>query len=210
MIKILVADDHVVVREGLKRILARSEDMKVVGVAEDGNQVLEGLRTMPVDVLVLDVSMPKCNGIDVLKQLKREGSKVQVLVLSVHPEDQYAIRVLKAGAAGYLTKESAAEELVNAIRKVHAGGKYITPAVAEKLAAGLALDHAQPPHELLSDREFQVLRMIGEGKTVSEIADELALSVKTVSTYRSRILEKLKFKNTAEIIQYAVREGLVG
>ncbi len=209
MIRILVADDHEVVREGLKRIIASNSDMDVTGEAVDGNEVLDKVRKGTFDVIVLDISMPKCNGIDVLKQLKRENTKIHVLVLSVHPEDQYAVRVLKAGACGYLTKESAATELVTAIRRVYDGRKYITPSMAERLASGLTVDRDVPVHELLSDREFQVLKMMGSGNTVSDIAGELSLSVKTVSTYRTRILEKLSMKNTAEIIQYAVREGLV-
>jgi two-component system invasion response regulator UvrY len=210
VIRILIADDHAVVREGLKRILAETEGMKVVAEAADGPEVFTRLEETECDVVVLDVSMPGMSGVEVLRRLQRERPGVRVLVLSVHPEDQYAVRVLRAGAAGYLTKESAPEELVTALKEVRAGGRYLTATLAEKLADGRAVDRERPAHEVLSNREYEVLRMFGSGKTVSEIASELGLSVKTVSTYRTRILEKLRLRTTAEIIRYAVDQGLAG
>jgi two-component system invasion response regulator UvrY len=191
MIKILVADDHAVVREGLKRIIAETADLVVAGEASNGQEVLEKVQNGHWDVVLLDISMPGRGGLDVLRQLRGEKPKLPVLVLSMHSEDQYAVRVLKAGAAGYLTKDSAPEQLVNAIRRVIRGRKYISPSVAEKLAFD------------------QVLCMIASGKTVTEIAERLALSVKTISTYRTRILEKMKMTNNAELIRYAIKQGLV-
>ena len=171
--------------------------------------LISKIREKNFDVVILDITMPHMDGLDVLKQLKIEKPKLPVIVLSIHPEDQYALRVLKAGASGYVTKASAPDELINAIRKVHRGGKYISPSIAEKLAFQLDANFEEMPHEALSDREYQVLCMLASGKTVTEIADELALSVKTVSTYRSRILEKMDMKNNAELIHYAVQNKLV-
>ncbi len=209
MIKILIADDHAIVRQGLQQIVKTSPDMAVVGEAVDGEDALSKIRAEDWDVLVLDISMPGRSGFDILRELKHERPKLPILVLSMHSEDQFAVRTLKAGAAGYLTKESAPEELVQAIRKVVEGGKYISPSLAEKLAYDLESGTEKPPHETLSDREFQVMRMIASGKTVKEIADELSLSVKTVSTYRARILEKMNLKTNAELIHYAVQNQLV-
>ncbi len=209
MIKVVVVDDHAVVREGLKRIISENPEMSVTGEAGDGYEALKVVKNGPCDVVVLDISMPNKNGLDVLKQLRTDSPRLPVLVLSMHSEDQYAIRVLRAGAAGYLTKESAPAKLVQAIRKVVRGGKYVSPTLAEKLVFDLDSDGQKAPHEILSDREYQVLCMIASGKTVSEIAEELALSVKTISTYRVRILEKLRMKNNAEITRYAIKEGLV-
>ena len=209
MIKIIIADDHPIVRAGMKQIISEAADMSVVDEAADGRQLLHKIRAENFDVVILDITMPHIDGLDVLKQLKIEKPKLPIIILSIHPESQYALRVLKAGAAGYVTKTSAPEELIGAIRKVHRGGKYISPSIAEKLAFQLEADFEVMPHEALSDREYQVLCMLASGKTVTEIADELALSVKTVSTYRSRILEKMNMKNNAELIHYAVQNKLV-
>jgi DNA-binding NarL/FixJ family response regulator len=209
MIKVVVVDDHAVVREGLKRIVSESGGMTVTGEAADGHEAIRVIKSEPCDVVLLDITMPNKSGLDVLKELHAESPRLPVLVLSMHPEDQYAVRVLRAGAAGYVTKESAPAKLVQAIRKVVRGGKYVSPSLAERLVFDLGADKDKAPHELLSDREYQVLCLISSGKTVSQIADELALSIKTVSTYRVRILEKLKMKNNAEMTRYAIQEGLV-
>lgn len=209
MIRILIADDHAVVRQGLKQIIAGDMNMTVVGEAQDGHEVLRRARELKLDVIILDLTMPAKSGLDVLKDLKREFPKLPVLFLSMHPEDQYAVRVLKAGAAGYMTKESAPEELIQAIRKVYRGGKYVSAQLAERLAFGLARETDAPPHEKLSDREYQVLCLIAQGRTVSEIADEVALSVKTVSTYRVRLLEKMGMNSNAELTRYAIQNQLV-
>jgi two-component system, NarL family, invasion response regulator UvrY len=209
MIRVVVVDDHAVVREGLKRIISENPGMAVTGEAADGHEAINRIRESPCDVVLLDITMPNKSGLDVLKQLHSESPRLPVLVLSMHSEDQYAVRVLRAGAAGYLTKESAPDKLVQAIRKVVRGGKYVSPSLAEKLVFNLEEKTDKPPHEILSDREFQVLCMIGSGKTVTDIANELALSVKTISTYRVRILEKLNLKNNAELTRYAIKTGLV-
>ncbi len=209
MIRVLIADDHTVVRQGLKQILADDPQLSVAGEAADGNEVLEALETLNVDALVLDITMPGRNGLDVLKEVKRKRPALPVLVLSMHPEDQFAIRILRAGAAGYITKESAPEELVGALRKVCSGGKYVSPQLAEKLAFFIGDESARPLHEKLSDREFEVLRMLALGKTVTEVAEELLLSVKTVSTYRSRVLEKMNMSSNAELTRYALQNALI-
>ena len=209
MIKVLIADDHAVVLEGLKQIISETPDIVVAGEATHGQEVMDKIRSIHVDVVVLDIAMPGRSGLDVLLHLKRERPSLPVLVLSIHPEDQYAVRVLKAGACGYLTKESAPDQLIAAIRKVVVGGKYVSPSLAEKLAFDLESDVDKPLHETLSDREYEVLCLIALGKTVKEIADKLSLSVKTISTYRSRILEKMKMKNNAELTHYVIRQGLV-
>ena len=209
MIKVVVVDDHAVVREGLKRIISENPGMAVTGEAGDGNEAIRVIQSEPCDVVLLDITMPDKSGLDVLKQLHAESPRLPVLVLSMHSEDQYAIRVLRAGAAGYLTKESAPAKLVQAIRKVVRGGKYVTSTLAEKLVVGLDSDPSKAPHQILSDREYQVLCLIASGKTVSQIAEELALSVKTISTYRVRMLEKLNMKNNAELTRYAINDGLV-
>lgn len=209
MIKVLVADDHAIIRRGLRQILAEHADMSVVGEAQDAAALFALARTQPWDIVILDVSMPGRGGLDVLKDLKSEFPTRPVLILSVHPEDQYAVRTLKAGAAGYLSKDSAPAELVNAIRKAMQGGKYVSATLAERLAFNLTPETDRLPHETLSDREFQVLRAIASGKTVSEIAEAMALSVKTISTYRTRILEKMTLKNNAELTHYAIQQGLV-
>jgi DNA-binding NarL/FixJ family response regulator len=209
MIKIIIADDHPIVRAGMKQIISEASDLMVADEANDGHKLLNKIKVDHYDVVILDITMPHMDGLDVLKQLKIEKPKLPVIVLSIHPEDQYALRVLKAGASGYVTKASAPDELIDAIRKVYRGGKYISPSIAEKLAFQLDADYKEMPHETLSDREYQVLCMLASGKTVTEIADELALSVKTVSTYRARILEKMDMKNNAELIHYAIQNKLV-
>lgn len=209
MIRVLIADDHAIVREGLKQILSDIPDMMVVDEAIDGEEALRKARTDTWDVLVLDLAMPGRSGFDILDHLSCERQQRPVLVLSIHAEEMYAVRVLKAGASGYLTKESTPHELVKAIRKVLSGGKYVSASLAETLALRLDDTTERPLHETLSHREFQVLRMMASGRTVTEVADELSLSVKTVSTYRARILEKLKLKNSAEAIRYAVDHHLV-
>jgi two-component system invasion response regulator UvrY len=197
------------VRQGLKQILGDTPEMLVAGEATNGQEVLDKVRAEPWDVVVLDISMPDRSGLDILKQLRSERPKLPVLVLSMHSEDQYAMRVLKAGASGYLTKDSAPDELVKAIRKVVSGGRYVSSFLAEKLAFEIGTDSSRLPHETLSDREFQVLRLIAAGKSVTEIAAELYLSVKTVSTYRARMLEKMNLGTTAELIHYAMQNHLI-
>lgn len=209
MINILIADDHAIVRKGLKQILAETQDMVVAGEASNGFEVMEKVKNNHYDVLLLDISMPGKSGLDILKELKTESPKLPVLVLSMYPEEQYAVRVLRAGASGYLTKESAPDELVVALRKVAQGKKYVSPSLAEKLAVDLEVDASKPVHEMLSDREYQVLCMIASGKTVGEIAEKLLLSAKTISTYRARILEKMNMKNNAELTHYAIQSKLV-
>ena len=209
MIRLLIADDHPIVREGLRRILAEHSDMRLVDEAVDGNEVIAKIGAADVDVLLLDVNMPGPGFLNTLRRVTSERPDIRVLVLSVHPEDQFGVRSLRAGAAGYLTKERTPEELVEAIRRVHRGGKYITPALAESMAFHLGTNVEAPPHELLSDREFEVLGMLGSGRSVTEIAAHLTLSPKTVSTYKTRVLEKLKLKNGAALIRYTLEHGLV-
>ena len=209
MIKILIADDHAIVREGLKQILAETADMLVAGEATNGREVLEQVRKEDFDLVLLDIAMPGKDGLETLKELKLEKPKLPVLVLSIYPEEQYAVRLLKAGAAGYLTKESAPEELIAAIRKVSQKGKYISASLAEKLAFYLETDVEKPVHEMLSDREHKVMLLIASGKTVTEIADEMCLSIKTISTYRVRALNKMGLKNNSEFTYYALKHGLV-
>jgi two-component system invasion response regulator UvrY len=209
MIRVLIADDHAVVRAGVKQILADTPDITVAAEASSGQEALEMARKGGCDVLLLDLSMPGQGGLEILKQLKAEMPRLPVLVLTMHPEDQYAVRTIRAGAAGYLTKQSVAEELITALRTVFAGKKYITPAVADKLADEVKHDSDQPIHASLSDREFQIFIMIARGKTVSQIGDELCLSVKTISTYRARILEKMEMKSNSELTHYAFQQNLV-
>jgi DNA-binding NarL/FixJ family response regulator len=208
-IHVLIADDHAIVRQGLKQILSETDDLVVAGEADDGVEALQLARSCQWDAFLLDVSMPNRNGIDTLKQLKKEFPKLPVLILSMHPEEQYAIRALKAGASGYLTKQSAPEQLVTAIRQVARGKKYVSPTVAMQLADAIANDFEQPAHELLSDREYEVLKLIAAGKTLTQIADELNLAVATISTFRARILTKLGLASTAEMIRYGLEQGLV-
>ena len=209
MIRVLIADDHAVVQQGLKQILGDTPEMLVAGEATTGQEVLDKVRAETWDVVILDISMPDRSGLDILKQLRSERPKLPVLVLSMHSEDQYAMRVLKAGASGYLTKDSAPDELVKAVRKVVSGGRYVSAFLAEKLAFEIGTDSNRLPHETLSDREFQVLRGIAAGKSVTEIAAELYLSVKTVSTYRTRMLTKMNLETNAELIYYAIRNHLI-
>ncbi len=209
MIKILIIDDHAIVREGLKQILVETPDLEVAGEANDGQEALERMRADHWDVVVLDISLPGANGLVVLQQIKNQFPEVPVLMLSIHAEEQYALRALKAGAAGYLTKETVPQELVTAIQKVAGGGKYVSPSLMEKMVSDLGKDLKKALHETLSDREFQVLCMIATGKGLTEIAEDLDLSVKTVSTHRTRMLKKMRLKNNAELIHYAIRHGLV-
>lgn len=209
MVRVLVADDHAVVRQGLKHILADTFGMKVVAEAADGAGVLERLRGGGVDVVVLDLSMPGMSGVEIIKQIRREYPSVYVLVLSIHSEDQYAVRVMRAGASGYLTKESAPGELVAALRRVSDGHKYVSGSLAEKLAIGLERGADREPHEILSDREYEVLRRLVSGQTVGQIAAELVLSPKTVSTFRSRLMRKMHMHNNAEVTRYAITHGLI-
>jgi two-component system invasion response regulator UvrY len=209
MIKVLIADDHPIVRQGLQQILAGTADMEVTGEAVNAQDTLDQVRRGGWDVLVLDISMPDRSGFDILKDLKHEQPHLPVLVLSIHAEEQLAVRVLKAGASGYVTKENAPNELVKAIRKVVSGGRYVSQSLAESLAFGLDAAADRPPHELLSDREFQVMQLIASGKSLVEIAESLSLSAKTVSTYRTRLLEKLNLKSNAELMRYALDLGLV-
>ena len=209
MIRVLVADDHAVVRRGVVQILDEAPDLVAAGEASSGRQVLQKVQENDYDVLVLDIGMPDGSGLEVLHQLRTLRPELRVLILSMYPEKQYALRALKAGAAGYLTKESAPDELVAAVRRIAQGGKYITQSLAEELTAALVGEAEKSPEEILSDREFQVVCMLAEGKTIAGIAEELSLSVKTISTYRARVLEKLNLSNTAEIIRYAFEHKLV-
>jgi len=209
MIRIVLADDHTILREGLKQVLSAASDLSIVGEARDGHEVLERVRELEFDVLLLDLSMPGKSGIELIKQVRAEKPRLRIMVLSMHQETQYAVRAIRAGASGYLTKEGASAQLVSAIRRVAGGGAFITAAVAEQLALG-AMPHADgPPHHLLSDREFQVFRLLVAGKTVSEIAGQLTLSVKTVSTHKARIMQKMNLGNATELIRYAIQHGLI-
>ena len=209
MIRILVADDHSVVREGIKQILAGREDMVVEDEAANGQEVLSKVTKKSYDLILLDISMPGRSGLEILEEIKAMQPKLPVLILSMHPEEQYAVRMLRAGAAGYLTKASAPEELINAIQKVSKGGKYVTVSLAEKLAYELDAGAEKPRHERLSNREYQVMLMLASGQSVSEVAEELCLSAKTISTYRTRILEKMDMKKNAELTLYAVKNKLI-
>jgi DNA-binding NarL/FixJ family response regulator len=207
--RILVCDDHPIVRKGLRDILEQENTPATIAEATNADEALSLARKQPWDAVVLDITMPGRSGLELLKQLREERPDLPVLVLSVHPADQYAVRVLRAGASGYLTKESAPEELLTAIRHVLRQGRYISPSVGETLAAGLGRPAEESAHHGLSDREFEIARLLASGKRVSEIAQELSLSVKTVSTYRTRILSKLNLKTTAGIVRYAIKHGFV-
>jgi two-component system invasion response regulator UvrY len=209
MMRVLIVDDHAILRRGLRSLLADEFPGAAFGEAADSRQALELLRKKEWDVALLDIALPGKSGLDLLKELKTELPKLPVLILSGHPEDQFAVRALKAGAGGYMTKDSAQEELTRAVHRILAGGRYVSPALAEKLALGVTKDLSRTPHETLSDREYEVMYRIGSGKTVTEIAGELSLSAKTISTYRARVLEKLAVKNSSAIVQYAIRNGLV-
>ena len=207
-IKVLVADDHEIVRQGLKTIISECLDLSVVGEAENGNEVLKIVKKTKVDVVLLDFDMPGKNGLDTLIELKALYPKLPVMILSIFPEDHYGTRFLKAGASGYLQKSSATDQLIDAIRKVFNGGKFISSALTDKLVTGLNKDDEQFLHESLTDREFQVFRLLSTGKKLKEIAGELCLSINTISTYRSRILQKMDLKNNADIVRYAINNGL--
>jgi two-component system, NarL family, invasion response regulator UvrY len=208
-VRLLIADDHAVVRQGIRQILTDAPEVQVVAEAATGMEALELMRDADIDLVILDLSMPGLSGLDIVRQMKQDRPLVRILVLSVHPEEQYAVRVMKAGASGYLTKDSAPEELISAVRHIAAGHKYVTATLAERLA--LELDNASDklPHQSLSDREYEVMLLVAEGLKVQEIADRLSLSVKTVSTYRTRLLQKMRMRNNADVVRYAVREGLV-
>jgi DNA-binding NarL/FixJ family response regulator len=209
MIRVIIADDHAAVRRGVKDILADEADMEIGAEASTSQELLELVRKQAWDAVVLDISLPGRSGLEVLSELKQEHPSLPVLVHTMHAEDQFAVRALRAGAAGYLTKDSPPTELVKALRKIVAGGKYVGQSLAEKLAVNVDANIDRAPHEALSDREFQILRLLASGKTVSAIADELSLSVKTISTYRSRILGKMKMKNNAELMRYALQQKVV-
>lgn len=209
MINILIADDHELIREGLKKILKKEPDMEVMGEARNAQEIFDQVKNRKLSIVLLDISMPGLSGLDVLTELRKSYPKLPVLILSMHPEDRFAIRALKAGAAGYVTKDSAVGELVKAIRKVVTGSRYVSVRLAEKLADELEMGSQKPLHEALSDREFQVMRMVAAGKKVSDIAGELSLSISTVNTYRTRILEKMKMETNVELTRYAIENHLI-
>ncbi len=208
MIRLVIADDHSIVREGLKQLLAASNDFQVVGEAANGHEVLARLREIEFDLLLLDMSMPGRSGIELIKQIKSENPKMRILVFTMHQEQQYAVRAIKAGASGYLTKDSASDLLPTAIRKIASGGAYITPAVAEQLALDAMPHSSAAPHLSLSDREFQVMRMLVAGTSVTAIADELHLSVKTISTHKARLMQKMGLASQADLVRYAMSHDL--
>ena len=209
MIRILIADDHMLIREGLKKIIDKEIDISIIGEAKNGAEIMDFLAKKPFDVLVLDISLPDRDGLDVLKEIKILNPSISVLILSMHPEDRFAVRALRAGASGYITKESASDELVNAIRKVTTGGKYVSRQLAEKLAFDLDWNTDKELHERLSNREFQILLLLGSGKTVKEISDNLCISSSTVNTYRTRILEKMGMHSNVQLIHYVIRNKLI-
>jgi DNA-binding NarL/FixJ family response regulator len=209
MIRVFIADDHPLIRKGIKQTLDDAGDILVCGEAGSGGEVMKAVMQIDFDVLVLDVVMPDGGGLEVLNQLKKYSFDFYTIVLSMYPEEQYALRALKAGASGYLTKDSIPEELIVAIRKVATGGKFITSSLAERLASEISGEKSAHPHETLSTREYQVMCLLASGRTLTEIAYELSLSNKTISTYRARILDKLGLRNTAEIIRYALQNKLV-
>ena len=208
-IRIFIADDHPIVRQGLRRIVEADPGMVISGEADAAAALLAGLETKATDLVLLDVSMPGGLFLETLKELRTRHPTIRVLALSVHPEDEWAVRALRAGASGYLTKDHSPEQLLEAIRRVYRGGKYVSPSLAERLASQLDGGGQRAPHELLSDREFEVMRRLGSGLTISQIASELALSAKTVSTYRARILEKMAVASNADLVRYAARHGLI-
>ncbi|SFW15399.1 response regulator transcription factor [Nitrosovibrio sp. Nv17] len=206
---ILIVDDHAIVRQGLRQILLESSEAAAIGEAHSGSDAIRQIREGSWSVVILDISLPDRNGIDILKQIKKECPKTPVLMFSMHDEGLYAIRALKAGASGYLTKHSAPDELMTAIRQVMRGRKYLTSTLAEAIADSLGVDHERSPHEMLSEREYQTLCLIASGKNLTTVAEEMRLSVKTVSVYRARLLEKMRLKNNAELTRYAIEKGLV-
>jgi DNA-binding NarL/FixJ family response regulator len=209
MTRVFIVDDHAILRRGIRDILTDGEGIEVVGEAQDYNELRSKMRTVQIDVLLLDVNLPGKNGIDILKTLREEHPRIRVLMLSMYPEDQYAVRALKAGAYGYLNKASAPEQLLNAVEQIMAGRKFITPEIAQSLADNLSSDTDELPHTKLSDREFQTLCLMASGQRLADIAETLALSPKTVSVYRARILEKMGMSHNAELTHYAVKHGLV-
>ena len=209
MIRVLVADDHPVVRSGLRQVLSEAKDLSVEGEASSGSEVLALVASKPFDVVLLDIKLGDSSGLEVLGQLHRDRPRLPVIILTVYPEEHYALRAMRAGAAGFLTKETAPERLIEAVRKCASGGKYLTPGVADELATAVVSDHPEAPHRLLSNRELEILELIGSGKTVGEIAKVLHRSVKTISTHRSRLLGKMQMKNNAELMRYALKNGLV-
>lgn len=209
MIRLMIADDHAVVREGVKHIISEIPDIVVAGEATNGSEVFAEIHKKDFDLLLLDIAMPGRDGLDILKEVKTQKPRLPVLILSMYREEQFVLRALKSGASGYLTKDSIPDELIKAIKKIAQGGKYITSSLSEKLFSILSQDTERLPHETLSDREYQVMRMLASGKTLKEIADELSLSIKTVGTYRSRILEKMGMKKNAELIHYAIKNRLI-
>ncbi len=209
MIRIMISDDHAIVRQGLARILEKSGGVEIVAEHDNGTDALNWMRGNDCDIALIDISMPGMNGIDLLKRLREEKPKVPVLVISIYSEDQYAVRLIKAGAAGYLTKGCAPAIVVEAVCQIAGGKKYISPTVAEMLANEFGAEYGKLPHEILSDREYQIFLMLASAKTISEIAEALALSGKTVSTYRNRILEKMHLRNNAELMRYATDNNLM-
>lgn len=209
MIRVMIADDHAIVRQGLKQILSETDDISVAGEAETGFEAITIVRQQVFDVMLLDISLPDRNGIEVLKQIKKDQPNFTILMLSMHHESEFAIRAIKAGAAGYLSKQTAPMQLVTAIRQVAAGRKYITPSLAQELANAITLDTEQPLHTSLSDREYQTLCLIAAGKSLSDISTTMCLSPKTVSVYRARLMEKLKLTNNSELVRYAIKHNLV-
>jgi DNA-binding NarL/FixJ family response regulator len=209
MIRIVIADDHTMVREGLRRVVEPHADIEVIGEAVNGREVLERVRQGGFDVLLLDLSMPEHSGVDFIRRLKEHAPKLPILVLTMHEEEQYAVRSIRAGASGYLTKESAATDLIDAIRRVAAGRLFISPSVAEQLALDTMAAHDRPPHHQLSDREFEVFQLMVRGRSITDIAEHLHLSVKTVSTHKARILQKMNMQSLAELVRYAVNHHLV-
>lgn len=208
MIKVLIADDHKIFRAGVKRLIEESPDIEVAGEACDGFDAMAKLRQQEWDVVLLDINMPNKSGLDIVRQMKQEKPRLPILILSMYPEEQYAVRALKAGAAGYLTKDSESEELIAAIHKVVKGGRYATPSLLEKLLFELDGERGAPKHHALSEREHQIFEQIIQGKSLTEIAEAMSISVKTVSTYRTRVLEKMNMENNAELIHYAIQQGL--
>jgi len=207
--KVLIADDHAILRKGLIQVLSKTSDLVVCGEAENGNEVLSFVQKVDVDVVVMDIDMPEKSGWETLIQLKTQFPKLPIIILSIYPEDHYALRFLRGGASGYLTKSSAPELLVEAIRKISLGGKFISPSLAEKLAFNVDTDSQKLPHELLTDREFQVFCLIASGKKLKEIAEELVLGITTISTHRGNLLEKMGMKNNADLIQYAMKNDII-
>jgi DNA-binding NarL/FixJ family response regulator len=209
VIRVLVADDHQIVRNGVQRLLGESPDARVVALAANGREVLQTLANTAVDVLVLDIGMPGIPFLELLRQLREQYPRVRIVILSAHAEDEYAVRALKGGASGYVTKERSPDDLLDAIRRAYAGGRYVSPTLAQRLASMVVEEEDRPGHAALSDREYQVLQLLGAGRSAKEIAAQLGLSVKTVSTYRARLLEKLDLKSTADLIRYAIEHRLV-